>query len=52
MADNEPLSAERTASLIIVISEGYSIVADAQPLEHDQAVALFTDILVNAADHV
>ncbi len=42
-------AAERIAALILVISEGYSIVARAQPMDHDDAKALFTDLLIHAA---
>lgn len=44
------LTAGRLGALILVISEGYSIVAREQPMRQDEAKSLFTDLLIFAAD--
>ena len=44
-----PAKLKRMIALFLVISEGYSIVGRAQPISHDEATALFTDMLISAA---
>lgn len=41
---------ERMVALLLVISEGYSIVARSQPMDHEQATAFYTGILIKAAE--
>lgn len=43
-------SLDRVISLLLVISEGYSIVGSSQPMDHNQAVSFFTDMLICAAE--
>lgn len=40
---------DHIVTLLLVISEGYSIVAHAQPLEHEEAKSFFTDLLISTA---
>ncbi len=44
-----PAAVDRMVALLLVISEGFSIVGPAQSMGHDEATSFFTDLLINAA---
>ena len=44
-----PAAVARMVALLLVISEGYSIVGPAHSMGHDEATSFFTDLLINAA---
>ncbi|MEM8811988.1 MAG: TetR/AcrR family transcriptional regulator [Pseudomonadota bacterium] len=43
-------SRQRVIALFLTLSEGYSIIGPAQLVDHDDAISLFTDILLKATD--
>ncbi len=40
---------DRIVALLLVISEGFSIVGRSQPIDHDEARSFFTEMLISAA---
>ncbi len=44
-----PAAVDRMVALLLVMSEGFSIVGKAQTMDHSEATSFFTDVLIAAA---